>query len=74
MRATARPPEGGTRRRPGFAQPGRSDGAKQCFAKPLPHPLGRVEQGFRGALHCACGTGWLCKANPPSRSNRRVVK
>lgn len=36
-------------------------------------PSGRVEQGFRGAPHRTCGTVWLCKAKPPSRSDRRVV-
>jgi hypothetical protein len=36
-------------------------------------PVGRVEQGFRGALLRACGTGRLCKADPPSRRDRRAM-
>lgn len=36
--------------------------------------LAGVEQGFRGALLHACATGWLCKASPAARSDRRVVK
>ncbi len=32
--------------------------------------LGGVEQGLRGALLHACGTGRLCKAGPRSRGAR----
>jgi len=36
--------------------------------------LAGVERGFRGAPLRARETGRLCKAGPPSRSDRRVVQ